>query len=63
MTTIDTKIKQMKQILTIIALLISSSLRVSAQEFDKNIATARSSYASGDLSNAHFINIFKYGYK
>jgi hypothetical protein len=42
----------MKNLLYIVLALIS--LNVSAQDFDKNLATAKSSYGSGDLENARF---------
>jgi len=42
----------MKKIYILLFALIS--LGVSAQDFDKNLATARSSYSSGDLENARF---------
>lgn len=42
----------MKKILYIIAVLASTTAY--SQEFDKNVATARSSYSSGDLENARF---------
>ncbi len=42
----------MKKILHIAAILVA--FNASAQDFDKNIATARSSYGSGDLENARF---------
>ena len=35
-------------------LFVVAGLSASAQEFDKNLATARSSYSSGDLENARF---------
>lgn len=43
----------MKNIFTLI-LFISCSLFASAQEFNKNMASAKSSYAGGDLENARF---------
>ena len=42
----------MKNILTILTL--SFCVATMAQEFDKNVATAKSSYASGDLENTRF---------
>jgi len=42
----------MKNLLYIAALLIGTTAY--SQDFDKNIATARSSYGSGDLENARF---------
>lgn len=42
----------MKNILTIIT--IGLSFSVLAQDFDKNVATAKSSYSSGDLENTRF---------
>jgi hypothetical protein len=42
----------MKNILAIIA--FSLSITVMAQDFDKNVATAKASYASGDLENTRF---------
>lgn len=41
----------MKRLLYIITLV---SAAASAQDFDKNLATAKSSYSSGDLENARF---------
>jgi hypothetical protein len=41
-----------KSFITVIALLIT--LVTFSQEFDKNLASARSAYGSGDLSNARF---------
>jgi len=35
-------------------LLVITGLNAGAQDFDKNLATARSSYSSGDLENARF---------
>ena len=35
-------------------LFVISAVALSAQDFDKNVATARSSYASGDLENTRF---------
>ncbi|HNP06616.1 MAG TPA: hypothetical protein PKN99_03270 [Cyclobacteriaceae bacterium] len=43
----------MKKISTFI-ILISCSIAVVAQDFDKNIASAKSSYNSGDLENTRF---------
>ena len=43
----------MKKILILISGLLIPTLALS-QEFDKNLASARSSYSSGDLSNARF---------
>jgi hypothetical protein len=43
----------MKKIV-ILSLLCGGLLSVSAQDFSKNLATAKSSYASGDLENARF---------
>src|SRR4051812_35098190 len=37
-----------------ILIFVISALGASAQEFDKNLATARTSYSSGDLENARF---------
>lgn len=42
----------MKKIFYIIAILVSTTAY--AQDFDKNLATAKSSYGSGDLDNARF---------
>lgn len=42
----------MKNILSILAILFSVSAL--AQNFDKNVASAKSSYASGDLENTRF---------
>jgi hypothetical protein len=42
----------MKNLIYILLVLVA--FNASAQEFDKNIATARSSYGSGDLENARF---------
>ncbi|HCM75983.1 MAG TPA: hypothetical protein DIS90_06350 [Cytophagales bacterium] len=42
----------MKNIFTLIVL--SLSLSVMAQDFDKNVATAKSAYSSGDLENTRF---------
>lgn len=42
----------MKRILLLFACVLSFGVR--AQDFDKNLATARSSYSSGDLENARF---------
>jgi hypothetical protein len=42
----------MKKILFIAAMLVS--LTTFAQEFDKNLTTAKASYGSGDLENARF---------
>lgn len=42
----------MKNILYIAALIISTTAY--SQDFDKNVATARTSYGSGDLENARF---------
>jgi hypothetical protein len=42
----------MKKLLYTVVVLIS--LNASAQDFDKNLATAKSSYGSGDLENARF---------
>jgi hypothetical protein len=41
----------MKKLIYIITLI---SVTATAQEFDKNLATAKSSYSSGDLENARF---------
>ena len=35
-------------------LFIVAGLSANAQDFDKNLATARTSYSSGDLENARF---------
>ncbi len=43
----------MKKIYLILFALVAG-LSVSAQDFDKNLATARASYSSGDLENARF---------
>ncbi|HNT49035.1 MAG TPA: hypothetical protein PKK67_00500 [Cyclobacteriaceae bacterium] len=43
----------MKMYKLVIALLLGSQIAV-AQEFDKNISTARSSYASGNLQDSRF---------
>jgi hypothetical protein len=42
----------MKKLFYIVAALVA--FNASAQDFDKNIASARSSYGSGDLGNARF---------
>lgn len=42
----------MKNILSILAILFS--IAAPAQNFDKNVASAKSSYASGDLENTRF---------
>lgn len=42
----------MKSILTLITLILSISAM--AQDFDKNVATAKASYGSGDLENTRF---------
>src|SRR5882724_10340055 len=42
----------MKKILYIAAILVSGSAY--SQDFDKNLATAKSSYGSGNLDNARF---------
>ncbi|HMJ69258.1 MAG TPA: hypothetical protein VK508_10200 [Cyclobacteriaceae bacterium] len=42
----------MKKLLYILLVIAAST--ASAQEFDKNLTTARSSYGSGDLENARF---------
>jgi hypothetical protein len=42
----------MKSRITFLALILS--VAVTAQEFDKNLATAKSSYASGNLENSRF---------
>jgi hypothetical protein len=44
---------QMKNILTV-TILLFSCVALSAQDFTKNLATAKSSYAAGDLENARF---------
>lgn len=44
----------MKKILAILTILLINFTLIHAQEFDKNLASARSAYASGDLSNSHF---------
>jgi hypothetical protein len=43
----------MKNIITVV-ILISCSMTLAAQDFAKNLATAKSSYSSGDLENARF---------
>lgn len=43
----------MKKSLSIVTLMIVAGV-AAAQDFDKNLASARSSYTSGDLSNARF---------
>lgn len=40
--------------LKLILILLALSIGASAQEFDKNLATARSSYSAGNLENARF---------
>ena len=44
----------MKKIFYTLSLIIGGTCFLSAQEFDKNIATARSSYGSGNLQDARF---------
>lgn len=43
----------MKNIISLLAGMVLTT-SISAQDFDKNMATAKSSYASGDLENARF---------
>ena len=43
----------MKKVI-IIAIVLASGVTVRAQDFDKNLTAARSSYASGDLENTRF---------
>lgn len=40
--------------ISIIILLLTYAVAASAQDFDKNIASAKSSYSSGDLENTRF---------
>ncbi|MFZ1806532.1 MAG: hypothetical protein WAU36_04895 [Cyclobacteriaceae bacterium] len=40
--------------ISILIILLSCSLATTAQEFDKNIASAKSAYGSGDLENTRF---------
>ena len=44
----------MKKIFYTLTLIICSTVLLRAQDFDKNIATARSSYGSGNLQDARF---------